>query len=570
MAKNNSLGFAFNLPPEQAVNFLNSKISQESWSWTDVWEKAHEKTFTIAKTLNADVLEDLRSAVEDALANGTPFNEFQKNLEPILKSKGWWGSALTPDGEVVHLGTPWRLETIFRTNILSSYQAGRQNQMNEVLAKPNSRFKYKKYVAIRDLRTRPTHAQLNGKIFPADHDFWTTHTPPNGFNCRCDVVLVSQKEYERLGEPPVEDGKMKKAEVKLNKSGKTTSVSVYEDANGKLFPTDPGFSNSPNVKLKPDFDKYKPPVKQELKKAVAKKPKPPKKEEPIGWQPPKNFQELENRFKAFTLPDADFNIEQHLDFKMLTDSLEAVEYLKTKYPFLKPLKNLKTAKLGRGVQACANANTFKISSTEELWVRGKSEFIENEEFLKKWQEEYDYWDKMDRELDALRTHKNFYDLEPSQRSKIINDLNKVLTEKSKAKNKLEFNRFTYGISKEREAYATTIHEFGHIFHDQLIGGINDHLNKYFTNFSSSEKLNTSIAMKKKWKSIFTKHKRNAETKRIVSQYAYSDDKEFFAECFVIYEHNPTILPEGIKEFIDTMMKDDPKEWKIFLEKGTNK
>lgn len=38
-----------------------------------------------------------------------------------------------------------------------------------------------------DRRVRPSHAILDGKVYPADHEFWATHYPPNGFRCRCGV-----------------------------------------------------------------------------------------------------------------------------------------------------------------------------------------------------------------------------------------------------------------------------------------------------------------------------------------------------------------------------------------------
>lgn len=587
MARNGDLGRLFNLPPEQAVSFLDAKVSRESWSWTDVWEKAHEKTFTIAKTLDADVLEDLRSAVESALNNGTPFKQFQKEIEPILKSKGWWGSAIGPDGEVVHLGTPWRLETIFRTNILSSYQAGRQDEMKRVLEKPNSRFKYKKYVAVRDSRTRPTHGQMNGKVFPADHPFWHTHTPPNGFNCRCDVVLLTQRQYEALGSPGLEEGEMKTEEVVLSKkTGKTASVAVYEDKSGKRFPTDPGFSHSPNAKFKPDFDKYKPPVKEQLKKAVSKKQKAEVKDAD-GWTPPKTFKELKARFEAFYDPGklrkSAFSIDSKLNFQALKDSLKAVETIYKNHPYLEKLGIISTKKssfTGKSKNALAHAHysLFEMNGSQRLWSEGISEFTQGEEWRKtalegvvKWQEKADWAEQ------ALKDP----GLGIVQRGRLQLNLENARENVQVYTRRLQFDRWTYGMSKEREAYNTAVHEFGHILHDQMIEGLNKgvgtmHFNGTRLQRSSSGKTRENLTeqMNKQWVKLFdevnalasSNPQRFVEIQKNVSQYAFKNNKEFFAETYVMYHNQVQSIDGFVKNFMDALFTNDLDAWEVYLNK----
>ena len=89
----------------------------------------------------------------------------------------------------------WRLDTIFRTNIQTAYNAGRYHQMQQV----KERRPYWRYSAVNDSRTRPAHRAVHGKIFPADHPFWDTWYPPNGFRCRCSVNSVSAHDLELEG-----------------------------------------------------------------------------------------------------------------------------------------------------------------------------------------------------------------------------------------------------------------------------------------------------------------------------------------------------------------------------------
>lgn len=48
------------------------------------------------------------------------------------------------------------------------------------------------YHAVRDDRTRPAHAALNGMILVADQEVWHDHFPPWGFNCRCTITATDE------------------------------------------------------------------------------------------------------------------------------------------------------------------------------------------------------------------------------------------------------------------------------------------------------------------------------------------------------------------------------------------
>lgn len=47
---------------------------------------------------------------------------------------------------------------------------------------------YLRYNTAEDDRVRPAHAALNGVVKRIDDPFWNTYYPPNGWNCRCDVI----------------------------------------------------------------------------------------------------------------------------------------------------------------------------------------------------------------------------------------------------------------------------------------------------------------------------------------------------------------------------------------------
>ena len=93
---------------------------------------------------------------------------------------------------------PWLLENMVRTQIHVAYGAGRwQATQDEEIQEILWGFEY---VSIDDDRSRPTHAALNGTRFEKDDSRWSEIWPPNGFNCRCEVIEIF--ENVRVKEPP--------------------------------------------------------------------------------------------------------------------------------------------------------------------------------------------------------------------------------------------------------------------------------------------------------------------------------------------------------------------------------
>lgn len=232
---------AFNKAPGEAVDYLAKKVSRASWNWYDSLEKSFEGSFTIAATASADVVESVRKSLLEAQAKGLPFEAFQKQIEPTLRSLGWWGKDPATGAT---LGTPWRLETIYRTNMQSAFNAGRMERQQKT-----EKFRpLLEYIAVLDSKTRPSHSALDGKVVPASDPFWGDFYPPNGFNCRCRVRSLSEAEARRDGKDVERfDGKITREEVTINKDlGIKTEVAVV-NVGGRVVSPDPGFSRRPSI-----------------------------------------------------------------------------------------------------------------------------------------------------------------------------------------------------------------------------------------------------------------------------------------------------------------------------------
>lgn len=197
-------GDAFNIQPEQAMAYFRSKGLRKSFSYADALGEANDAAFTVAKMMDVDMLSMVRSSLDSALANGVSFGQWRKELTPILQAAGWWGKATITDpatgaSERAQLGSAWRLETIFRTNMQGAYASGQWRQIEEQADVAP----FLMYDAVDDFRTRPLHNSWDGKVLPVTSAWWRTHYPPNGYNCRCGVIQLDQQQMRDLGVSPL-------------------------------------------------------------------------------------------------------------------------------------------------------------------------------------------------------------------------------------------------------------------------------------------------------------------------------------------------------------------------------
>jgi SPP1 gp7 family putative phage head morphogenesis protein len=194
------LAGAFNLEPERALAFFRAKGYVTSFAWQDVFAAEHRVGFTVAKMLDLDLLRDVRMAVDRAIESGLTKQQFADELEPRLVQAGWWGrqevdDPKTGETKLAELGSPSRLELIFRTNLQTSYSAGHWSEIQDTKADAP----YLLYEAVDDDRTREEHRAWDGTVLPVDDAWWMTHMPPNGWNCRCGVVQLSAGQVKEHG-----------------------------------------------------------------------------------------------------------------------------------------------------------------------------------------------------------------------------------------------------------------------------------------------------------------------------------------------------------------------------------
>ena len=196
------------LVDKAAFGHFKAKKILPGFSHYDVWLYQHSLAFTVAKMMDADMLAEVKNAIESAQQNGTAFADFKKRLKPYLMAKGWWGEQIMADpldGEpkLVQLGSTRRLKTIFDTNMRTAFAAG---QWQRIQANKKA-LPYLRYNKSASGHPRDGHKRYYGLVLPVDHDIWKVIFPPNGYGCKCSVSALTARQAEEEGiggEPDVE------------------------------------------------------------------------------------------------------------------------------------------------------------------------------------------------------------------------------------------------------------------------------------------------------------------------------------------------------------------------------
>lgn len=178
---------------DEAAALFKDRLPINKAQFSRLTANLKRKYFTVAGIEEGNLLKAAQEALIEAIDTGGTVETFAK----ALRDKGvkYTGTAFGADlaGQEI---SDSHLRTVFRTNALSAYNEGRR----EIFEDPEVEDLVVAYLysAIDDDRARPSHAAMDGKIFLKDDPIWQTWWPPNGYNCRCTVVPITQDEARRL------------------------------------------------------------------------------------------------------------------------------------------------------------------------------------------------------------------------------------------------------------------------------------------------------------------------------------------------------------------------------------
>jgi SPP1 gp7 family putative phage head morphogenesis protein len=213
-----------NLYPE-ATRWFRKRVPIVKEEWLELDRRARLKAFTVAHVAQMDVINDTLKALTKAIEQGQTLQQFKQKIGAQLEAA--WGEKRA-----------WHLQVIFRNNVQMAYAHGREIEMRKqssLRERP-----YWMFSAILDTATTEICRPLHGKVFPAEHPFWTKHTPPLHHQCRSIKRALTPEQAKARG------------------------ISRKPPASAE--PPQEGFGGADPLAWKPDLGKYPRELQREFKR----------------------------------------------------------------------------------------------------------------------------------------------------------------------------------------------------------------------------------------------------------------------------------------------------------------
>jgi hypothetical protein len=174
------------VPFQEQIEFMRRKLAIPTAAWTDIYNAEHDWSFMVAGANRNAIVQDFHAAVTRFLEEGRTLEQFRQDFDRIVATHGWDYNG----------GRLWRSRTIYETNLYSSYNAGRYQQLyasRDYL--PYWQYHHSDAVE----HPREEHLAWDGMILRWDNEWWQWFFPINAWGCQCSVTALSEADLERLG-----------------------------------------------------------------------------------------------------------------------------------------------------------------------------------------------------------------------------------------------------------------------------------------------------------------------------------------------------------------------------------
>ena len=170
--------------PESALDFFRALIPVAGVDPLRILPDLRRTAFTLAVSTDLELLKSVQDVIASFIEKGEVFDS-PRQIAAILDQAG------------VSPRNPQYAEAVFRTNTMDAYNQGLQDQ----LAAEAATFPAWQYSNPHDGRSRPEHAERNGKLYPTTRTFNSVRgtEAKDVINCRCVPIPIDKFELaERL------------------------------------------------------------------------------------------------------------------------------------------------------------------------------------------------------------------------------------------------------------------------------------------------------------------------------------------------------------------------------------
>ncbi len=168
------------VPYEEAARIVAEKQVMPKAAFDALCDELKARAFTVAGLEDLRMVREIRDAIAE-IPMGASWEDVKKQVADKLEQGGFSEKA-----------ADYRATLLLRHHGFAAYA----QEHWRVLQEDKDVFPYWQYLSMGDEKVRSSHAALNGLILPADDPFWRDHFPPWEWNCRCQVVGVTQEEYD--------------------------------------------------------------------------------------------------------------------------------------------------------------------------------------------------------------------------------------------------------------------------------------------------------------------------------------------------------------------------------------
>lgn len=147
-------------------------------------EAERQRAFWVAGVADADLVQQVYDEIDRAISDGTTLEDFRGVVGDKLYSA--WGAEDAP-----------RVETVFRTNLSTAYNAGRSAVMTDpAVLEARPYWRYDRMSGADHSHDEPGHicGVMDGVVRPADDPIWQKAHPPCHHRCGCHLTPLSRSE----------------------------------------------------------------------------------------------------------------------------------------------------------------------------------------------------------------------------------------------------------------------------------------------------------------------------------------------------------------------------------------